>query len=151
MSFRNQFSRDAAFRWFCVIVIGFMLRSDHLGITSVIRDLALDGNNYENLRHFFYSTAWRLDKLRHCWYAVVRDSGLIHTVNGRSVLAGDGVKQSKEAKYMPGSGIGGFIKTRIYFWTYVRGNRGSTRKRTTVLPTYVQHPGGVEVCLRMGR
>ena len=102
MSFRNQFSREAAFRWFCVIVIGFMLRSDHLGITSVIRDLALDGNNYENLRHFFYSTAWSLDKLRHCWYAAVRDSGLVHTVNGRSVLAGDGVKQSKEAKYMPG-------------------------------------------------
>ena len=102
MSFKEQFSREAAFRWFCVIVVGFMLRSDHLGITSIIRDLALDGNNYENLRHFFYSTAWSLEKLRLCWYAVVRDSGLVHTVNGRSVLAGDGVKQSKEAKYMPG-------------------------------------------------
>ena len=96
MSFREQFSREAAFRWFCVIVVGFMLRSDHLGMTSIIRDLALDGNNYENLRHFFYS------KVRHCWYAVVRDSGLVYTVNDRSVLAGDGVKQAKEAKYMPG-------------------------------------------------
>ena len=102
MSFKDQFSRETAFKWFCVIVVGFMLRSDHLGITSIIRDLALDGRNYENLRHFFYSTAWTLEKLRHCWYAVVRDSGLVHTVNGRNVLAGDGVKQSKEAKYMPG-------------------------------------------------
>ena len=102
ISFKSQFSRETAFKWFCVIVVGFMLRSDHLGITSIIRDLALDGNNYENLRHFFYSTAWTLDNLRHCWYAVVRDSGLVYTVNDRSVLAGDGVKQSKEAKYMPG-------------------------------------------------
>ena len=102
MSFKDQFSREAAFRWFCVIVVGFMLRSDHLGITSIIRDLALDGNNYENLRHFFYSKAWTLEKLRHCWYVVVRDSGLVHKVNDRNLLAGDGVKQSKEAKYMPG-------------------------------------------------
>ena len=79
-----------------------MLRSDHLGITSIIRDLALDGRNYENLRHFFYSSAWSLEKLRQCWYTVVRDSGLVYSVNGRSILAGDGVKQSKESKYMPG-------------------------------------------------
>ena len=102
MAFKGQFSRDSAFKWFCVIVVGFMLRSDHLGITSIIRDLALDGRNYENLRHFFYSSAWSLEKLRQCWYTVIRDSGLVYAVNGRSILAGDGVKQSKEAKYMPG-------------------------------------------------
>ena len=101
-SFRDCFTRKPAFKWFVVIVVGFLLRSDHLGITSVIRDLALDGRNYENLRHFFYSTAWSLDQLRRRWYTVVRDSGLVYTVNGKSVLAGDGVKQAKEAKYMPG-------------------------------------------------
>ena len=101
-SFRDCFSREATYGWFVVIVVGFLLRSDHLGMTSVIRDLALDGSNYENLRHFFYSTAWSLDDLRRRWYAIVRDSGLAYTVNGRAVLAGDGVKASKEARYMPG-------------------------------------------------
>ena len=70
-------------------------------MTSVIRDLALGGGNYENLRHFFYSAAWSLDVLRRRWYAVVRDSGLVCTVNDRVVLVGDGVKASKEARYMP--------------------------------------------------
>ena len=101
-SFKDCFTREAAYKWFVVIVVGFLLRSDHLGITSVIRDLALAGGNYENMRHFFYSSAWSLESLRKRWYTIVRDSGLVYTVNGRSVLAGDGVKQSKEAKYMPG-------------------------------------------------
>ena len=101
-SFKDCFTREAAYKWFVVIVVGFLLRSDHLGMTSVIRDLALDGSNYENLRHFFYSSAWSLESLRKRWYTIVRDSGLVYTVNGRSVLAGDGVKQAKEAKYMPG-------------------------------------------------
>ena len=101
-SFKDCFSREAAYGWFVVIVVGFLLRTDHLDMTSVIRDLALDGGNYENLRHFFYSAAWSLDVLRHRWYAIVRDSGLVCTVNGRAVLVGDGVKVSKEARYMPG-------------------------------------------------
>ena len=58
-----------------------MSGTDHLDMTSVIRDLALGGGNYENLRHFFYSAAWSLDVLRHRWYAVVRDSGLVYTVS----------------------------------------------------------------------
>ncbi|WP_252361646.1 transposase [Paenibacillus terrae] len=32
--FRSCFSRQATFEWFVVIVVGFMLRSDHLGVTS---------------------------------------------------------------------------------------------------------------------
>lgn len=42
LSFSSCFSRKAAFEWFIVIVVGFMVRSDLLGITSVIRDLALN-------------------------------------------------------------------------------------------------------------
>ena len=39
--FESCFSRKASFRWFVTITIGFILRSDKLGVTSVIRDLAL--------------------------------------------------------------------------------------------------------------
>ena len=39
--FESCFSRKASFGWFVTITLGLMLRSDKLGITSVIRDLAL--------------------------------------------------------------------------------------------------------------
>lgn len=100
--FRSCFTREATFKWFVIIVIGFMQQSDHLGITSVIRDLCLDGNVYECMRNFFYSAGWSLESVRARWYTLANVSGLVYRVQGRAVLAGDGVKQSKEARYMPG-------------------------------------------------
>lgn len=47
--FESCFSRKAAFRWFVTITIGLMLRSDKLGITSVIRDLALCHGCYDSM------------------------------------------------------------------------------------------------------
>ena len=98
--FRSCFTREATFKWFVIIVIGFMQRSDRLGITSVIRVLCLDGNVYECMRNFFYSAGWTIEDIRSKWYALVNASGLVYRIHGRTVLAGDGVKQSKEARYM---------------------------------------------------
>ena len=42
LCFRPCFSRKSAFGWFVTIIVDLMVRSDMLGITSVIRDLALD-------------------------------------------------------------------------------------------------------------
>lgn len=39
--FESCFSRKAAFRWFVIIITGLMLRSDKLGVTSILRDLPL--------------------------------------------------------------------------------------------------------------
>ena len=100
--FRCSFTREATFKWFVIIIIGLMQRTDHLGITSVIRELCLDGNLYECIRNFFYSAAWSIDDIRLKWYALVNASGLVYHLHGRTVLAGDGVKQAKEARYMPG-------------------------------------------------
>ena len=50
--FESCFSRKASFRWFVTITIGFMLRSDKLGVTSVIRDLALSPDRYLSMIHF---------------------------------------------------------------------------------------------------
>lgn len=101
-SFRKCFSRTEAYHWFVVLVLGFMIRDDSLGVTSVIRALSLDGSCYETMLHFFYSRAWKLEEIRLCWYRLVARTGMVLTVDGRYVLAGDGVKQSKEAVYMPG-------------------------------------------------
>ena len=42
-----------AFRWFIIITIGLILRSDKLGVTSIIRDLALSPGCYDFMLHFF--------------------------------------------------------------------------------------------------
>ena len=102
LSFRKHFSREGCFKWFVVSVFALMLRGDKLGITSVIRDLDLSHKCYENLLHFFRSRAFSLSSLREQWYITVRNSTILHRVNGRAVLVGDGVKQSKEALKMPG-------------------------------------------------
>ena len=101
-SFRSCFSRLAAFKWFCLIIIGLMLRSDMLGLTSVVRSLALAPDHYESMLHFFRASSWNLDAIKQKWFHVVASSGLIHKENGYTVLIGDGVKQAKEGKYMPG-------------------------------------------------
>jgi len=101
-TFRACFSRAAAFEWFVVIVVGLMVRSDHLGVTSIIRDLALHPRHYESMIHFFRSSAWSLESLRLAWQEAVRRFAPLLYVRGRVVLVGDGVKQAKEGRYMPG-------------------------------------------------
>ena len=101
-SFRSCFSRTAAYEWFVVVTVGLMLRTDHLGVTSIVRDLALHPHCYEALIHFFRSSAWSLESLRLAWLRVVRSTAPLMYVQGRVVLVGNGMKQSKEARRMPG-------------------------------------------------
>ena len=100
--FRPCLSRDAAFKWFVIVIIGLITRQDHLGVTSIIRELSLNPRCYESLIHFFRSTAWSADKLRTRWYRFLSEHAPVYRVKGRVVLVGDGVKQSKEGYYMPG-------------------------------------------------
>jgi SRSO17 transposase len=71
LSFRSCFHRFAAFKWFVVIITGLMVRSDRLGVTSIIRDLSQHSLCYEKLIHFFRSSAWSLDSLRQKWLRIV--------------------------------------------------------------------------------
>ncbi len=79
-----------------------MIRSDHLGVTSIIRDLSLNSRTYESLIHFFRSSAWSLESLRETWFQVVKKAAPLSYVNDMVILIGDGMKQSKEARRMPG-------------------------------------------------
>lgn len=83
LPFRSCFSRQATFEWFIAIIVGFMLHSDHLGVTSVIRDLSLRGRCYKTLLHF-------------------RRSALLLLIQNRVVLVGDRMKQAKEGIRMSG-------------------------------------------------
>ena len=100
--FESCFSRKAAFRWFVTITIGLMLRSDKLGVSSVIRDLALSPGCYDSMLHFFRASSWSLDSIRKRWFSAIRQYSPLYTEGGFHVLVGDGVKQSKEGRRMPG-------------------------------------------------
>ncbi|MFD1065720.1 transposase [Oceanobacillus locisalsi] len=73
-----------------------------MGITSIMRDLGLPGHRYETLVHFFRSSAWSLESLRKKWLQIVKRFAPLFYLNGRVVLVGDGMKQAKEARHMPG-------------------------------------------------
>jgi len=101
--FRSCFSREDTFKWFIVAAVGFMLRSDHLGVTSIMRELELCSNSlYVCMIHFFHSTAWTLAKLQEKWLGIIQRSGTIYEVFGKPMIIGDGVKKPKEGKHMPG-------------------------------------------------
>ena len=100
--FESCFSRKAAFRWFVTITVGLMLRSDKLGLTSVIRDLALSPGSYDSMLHFFRASSWSLEDIRRRWFSAVMDHAPLYREGGFHVLVGDGVKQSKEGRRMPG-------------------------------------------------
>ena len=78
-----------------------MVRADKLGVTSFIRDLCLAPCCYENLVHFFRSSAFSLSGVRRKWFEIVSRHAPIYRINGRAILVGDGVKQCKEARKMP--------------------------------------------------
>lgn len=99
--FQPCFSRKTSFHWFVIIVTAFLLRSDKLGVTSVIRDLALRADTYQSMLHFFRASSWSLSSLCHHWLVAVSQFAPLHKENGCTVLIGDGVKQAKEARFMP--------------------------------------------------
>ena len=102
LGFRCCFSRNAAFCWFVIIIMGFVVRFDHQGVTSFIRWLFLDPQYYDPLLRFFRSNAWSIDCLLSHWAMMVVNLYPIIKFNGRPLLIGDGIKVCKEAKKMPG-------------------------------------------------
>lgn len=101
-SFAACFTRKAAFAWFVAMVLGLAIRTDKLGITSVVRDLSLKPEAYTCLLHFFKADSWKLSEIRQCWYRAIRSFIPLLRETERFLLVADGVKQSKEARRMPG-------------------------------------------------
>ncbi|MCP5080608.1 MAG: transposase [Alphaproteobacteria bacterium] len=100
---RPAFSRWRTFVWFTVCVAGLSVRTDKLGVTSIVRALGLDGEYYDNLIDSLHSTGVKLDALSATWAKTVLGvfPGLVR-VNGRLVLVGDGIKVGKQGRKMPG-------------------------------------------------
>jgi len=60
---RPAFSRLRTFMWFVVCVAGLTVRTEKLGVTSIVRSLGLQGRFYDNLLDNFHSTGVKLDKM----------------------------------------------------------------------------------------
>ena len=102
IQFRPCFSRKAAFDWFVVVIFGFMVRLDHHGVSSFVRWLCIKPRLYTALLSFFRTSSWQLKTIMHRWWQIVLSSCPLIKVDGRLLLAGDGIKISKEAEKMPG-------------------------------------------------
>ena len=74
------------------ITLGLMVRSDKLGVTSVIRDLALRPDCYVSMLHFFRASSWSLQSIRQRWFEAVKEFAPIYQEGDFHVLIGDGVK-----------------------------------------------------------
>jgi hypothetical protein len=107
MALVNQFkpacTRQRTFFWLVTILMGFTIKFDSLGATSIARGVGLLPGYYTSLLHFFNSTAVNLETLQSLWIKLVFNhfSGLVK-INGRYLIAGDGIKTGKEGKKMPG-------------------------------------------------
>ena len=100
---RPAFSRVRSFMWFAVAVAGLTVRTDLLGVTSIVRALGLKARFYGHLLESFHSRAVKLDALTALWTRLVlRLFSQPFKVNGRYVLIGDGLKAPKCGQKMPG-------------------------------------------------
>ena len=95
-------SRLSTFLWFATSVVGFSIRTEHLGVTSIVRAIGLEERFYHHLLDNFHSKAIKLDKMTALWtQTVLRLFPRKLQVNGRLVLVGDGIKIGKRGKKMP--------------------------------------------------
>jgi hypothetical protein len=100
--FRSCFSRESSFNWFVITVVGFIVRLDHHGVSSVIRWLNLDPGKYTSLLFFFRASSWNLKEIQQKWWQIVLNTCPIIAIKGRYLIVGDGIKVAKEAKKIPG-------------------------------------------------
>jgi len=101
LKFRTCFNRNAAFNWFVIVIVGFIVRLDHYGVSSFVRWLCIKPSLYTALLSFFRAPSWQLKDIMHRWWQIVLCSCPLLHIDGRLLLAGDGIKINKEAEKMP--------------------------------------------------
>ena len=102
-SLRPAFSRTRTFLWFAVALAGMSVRTDHLGVTSLVRAMGLKAQFYDRLLDCFHSSGIDLNRLTRLWVQAILSAlePFVFTVNGRLVLLADGIKIAKTGLKMP--------------------------------------------------
>lgn len=98
---RPAFSRRATYCWFVLVFVGFILRTDNFGVSSIVRALTLSPESYTCLLHFFHSTAWNVNGIMSIWWQWLVKKDIAHRINDRLVLVGDHTKTPKDGRKMP--------------------------------------------------
>lgn len=98
---RKACSRRRTFVWMCLVLVGFSVRTDLLGVTSFVRSCFLRPEKYRRLLHLFHSPALKLEKITELWTLLVLKVFRPVTCQDHLVLAADGLKVPKEGKKMP--------------------------------------------------
>jgi len=98
---RGACARTRTFLWMIVCLAGMTVRSDLMGVTSIVRALGLLPACYDRILDFLHSPALNLDALTRLWRGLVFKQPGILRFNGRPVLVGDGIKVAKSGKKMP--------------------------------------------------
>ena len=99
--FKGCFLQDAIYRWFVIVVVGFFMRTEFLGVTLFIRCFSFVPKAYDLFIKFFRSDAYSSAALRKKWYGIIKERAL-YQLNGKNLLAGGGTKHPKEGAHMPG-------------------------------------------------
>jgi hypothetical protein len=100
-AFRPCFARKAAFDWFVTVIFGFLVRVDLCGASSFVRWLGIKPELYTAMLSFFRASSWRLPVILQRWWQIVLARCPLLQIDNRLLLAGDGIKISKEAEKMP--------------------------------------------------
>ena len=98
---RPVFSRRATYCWFVVVFVGFILRTDNFGVSSIVRALFLPPESYTCLLHFFHSSAWDVETIMAIWWQWLVKKNVAHRINNRLVLIGDHTKTPKDGRKIP--------------------------------------------------
>jgi len=101
LQLRSACSRHRTFLWLGVVLAGFTIRTDQLGVTSTVRALGLLEYTYDRLLDFFHSAAIPVEKLTQTWIKIALKHLPLLKRNGRIILVGDGLKVPKSGKRMP--------------------------------------------------
>lgn len=101
LELRRACSRRSTFVWMCLVLVGFSIRTDLLGVTSFVRACFLRPVKYRRLLHFFHSPALKLQNLTELWTMLVLKLFRPVTCQDHLVLVADGLKVPKEGKKMP--------------------------------------------------
>ena len=101
LQFRNSFKRLATWENFVIIIMGFILRTNKYGITSMVSSLMLEPSWYNNILHFFRSNGYTVGRLFEKWIEIAESEASFVRVAGRIIMLGDHIKFSKEGRHIP--------------------------------------------------
>ncbi len=98
---RPACTRHVTFMWMAVVLLGFSIRSELAGVTSIVRAGWLRPEAYHRLLHLFHTPALRIAELTELWIRLVLQLFTPLRVGGRRVCVADGLKVAKEGRKMP--------------------------------------------------